>query len=242
MTGGRSIGGRATGSPPASTPSPTTVDFHFDLMCPWAYQTSLWMREVRDHAGVTVRWRFFSLEEVNRAAGKKHPWERDWSYGWSMMRIGAYLRRQDMDLLDRWYAAAGAALHVHGRKPHRRQVAEELLAELGLDPAIAATAVADPTTSDEVRAEHERVLALGAFGVPTLVFEGDQALFGPVLLDPPRGAAAVALWRHVVGWLAYPHLYELQRPKRRQDLDAIAGVFAPYFAARDWESVQKEAP
>ena len=86
---------------------PVGVDFHFDIMCPYAYQTSLWMREVRDLTGVEVRWRFFSLEEVNRAEGKKHPWEREWSYGFSMMRIGAYLRRRDMADLEAWYAAAG---------------------------------------------------------------------------------------------------------------------------------------
>jgi len=80
------------------------VDFHFDVMCPWAYQGSRWIREVREHAGVDVRWRFFSLEEINRAEGKKHPWERPWSYGWSMMRIGALLRREDPALLDAWYA------------------------------------------------------------------------------------------------------------------------------------------
>ena len=69
------------------------MDFHFDPMCPFAYQTSLWIRDVREQTGVTVDWRFFSLEEVNRVEGKKHPWERDWSYGWSLMRIGALLRR-----------------------------------------------------------------------------------------------------------------------------------------------------
>ncbi|MCX6523670.1 MAG: hypothetical protein NTX58_02730, partial [Actinobacteria bacterium] len=105
-------------------------------MCPYAFQTSLWMREVRDQLGLRVDWRFFSLEEVNRVEGKKHPWERDWSYGWSMMRIGAFLRRIDMSLLDQWYLLAGTALHVEGRKPHRLEVAEELLVELGLDPAM----------------------------------------------------------------------------------------------------------
>ena len=65
------------------------VDFHFDVMCPWAYQASVWIREVRAATGLEVRWRFFSLEEINRKEGKKHPWERPWSYGWSMMRIGA---------------------------------------------------------------------------------------------------------------------------------------------------------
>ena len=80
---------------------PTEVDFHFDVMCPWAYQTSIWMRDVRDQLGLQVNWKFFSLEEVNLREGKKHPWERDWSYGWSMMRIGAILRRESMDLLDK---------------------------------------------------------------------------------------------------------------------------------------------
>src|SRR5215470_8782272 len=102
----------------------TSVDFHFDIMCPWAYQASIWMREVRNRLGLKVRWRFFSLEEINRAEGKKHPWQREWSYGWSMMRIGALLRRIDPGLLDRWYLAAGTALHVEGNKPHRRDLYE----------------------------------------------------------------------------------------------------------------------
>ena len=221
---------------------PTSVDFHFDVMCPYAYQTSLWMREVRDLAGIDVRWRFFSLEEINRAEGKKHPWERQWSYGWSMMRIGAYLRRIDMDLLDRWYLAAGKALHVDGRKPHRREVAEELLSELGLDPAMAQAAIDDPTTGEEVRAEHDRVTAIGTCGVPTLIFDDGQALFGPVLIDPPTGQSAVRLWNAITAWLEFPHLYELQRPKQQSDLEAITATFRPYFEARDWESIQTKAP
>ncbi len=44
----------------------TSVDFHFDIMCPYAFQTSLWMRDVRDQLDLDVRWRFFSLEEINR--------------------------------------------------------------------------------------------------------------------------------------------------------------------------------
>ncbi len=91
------------------------VEFFFDPMCPWAYQTSRWIRAVRADTGLRIDWRFFSLEEINRVEGKKHPWEREWSYGWSMMRVGALLRRTDMDLLDRWYLAAGKALHVDGR-------------------------------------------------------------------------------------------------------------------------------
>jgi len=230
-------GARAQEPPPLGVP--TSVDFHFDLMCPFAYQTSRWMREVRESCGTTVNWRFFSLEEVNRPEGKKHPWERAWSYGWSMMRIGALLRRQDMALLDAWYAQAGRALHVEGRKPHDPAVARQLLAELDLDPALVDEAIADPTTGDEVLAEHRRVVESGGFGVPTLFFPDGQCLFGPVLLDPPSGAAAVRLWDAVVAWTAFPHLYELQRPKSQADQELIVERLQPYLAGRDWVSVNR---
>lgn len=225
--------------PPAR---PTSVDFHFDVMCPYAFQTSLWIREVRERTGLDINWRFFSLEEVNRQEGKKHPWEREWSYGWSMMRIGALLRRTAMDDLDRWYLSAGTALHVDGRKPHRREVAEHLLRELDLDPALVGQALDDPTTHDEVRAEHEKVLGLGSFGVPTLVFDDDQAFFGPVVVEPPTGARAERLWDLVCGWREFPYLYELQRPKAEADIVLIAETFAPYLEARDWVTIQKETP
>ena len=230
-------------APAPHATAPREVAFHFDIMCPYAYQTSLWMREVRDLLDLEVDWRFFSLEEINRVEGKKHPWEREWSYGWSMMRIGALLRRQDPALLDAWYERAGRALHVEGRQPHRREVAEALLDELGLDgPAIVTDALADPTTHDDVRVEHERVVAAGAFGVPTLFFPDGRCLFGPVLVEPPTGDEAVALWEYVTGWLRFGTLYEIQRPKAPADLALIAETFRPYLTARDWKTIQHPTP
>jgi hypothetical protein len=78
--------------------------------------------------------------------------------------------------------------------------------------------------------------------VPTLVFDGDRALFGPVLVDPPLGEAAVRLWHLLTGWLEFPALYEVQRPKQRSDLEQIADTFRPYLEARDWITIQKETP
>jgi len=220
-------------------PPVTEVDFHFDVMCPYAYQTSLWIREVRARTGLRINWRFFSLEEVNRQEGKKHPWERSWSYGWSMMRIGALLRRTDMDDLDRWYALAGRALHVDGHKPHDPVVARMLLEQLDLDPALVDLAIDDPTTGDEVLAEHRKVIEAGGYGVPTLFLAGGQCLFGPVLIDPPTGEAAVRLWDAVVAWTEFPSLYELQRPKTADDERRIVTTFRPYLEARDWVSINR---
>lgn len=221
------------------TTHPDFVDFHFDVMCPYAYQTSRWIREVRNLTGLTVNWRFFSLEEINRQEGKKHPWEREWSYGWSMMRIGALLRRRSMTDVDAWYQRAGRALHVEGRKPHEKAVARELLEELGFDPRLADQAIADLTTSDEVLSDHQRVVAASGYGVPTLFFPDGQCLFGPVLIDPPTGDAALRLWDAVVAWTEFPHLYELQRPKTPADAQRIAETFRPYLQARDWVSINR---
>jgi 2-hydroxychromene-2-carboxylate isomerase len=221
------------------TPHPASVDFHFHVMCPFAYQTSVWIREVREETGLEVNWRFFSLEEINREVGRRHPWEREWSYGWSLLRIAALLRRRDMAEVDAWYARSGSALHREGLKPHDPSVARELLAEIGIDPGVVDEAIADETTHDEVRADHERVVAAGGFGVPTLFFPDGQCLFGPVVIDPPTGAEAVRLWVAVTGMLEFPRFYELQRPKSKADGEAIAESLRPYLEGRDWQSINR---
>lgn len=220
------------------TTEPTTVSFHFDVMCPWAYQTSRWIRSVRDEIGLDIDWRFFSLEEVNRIEGKKHPWERDWTFGWSLMRVGALLRRTSMDNLDRWYERIGRALHEEGLRPHRPEVARELLAELGLDSGLVDESIADTTTNDEVLADHQRVVDAAGYGAPTLFF-GEHCLFGPVLVDPPVGAAALRLWEAVTAWVEFPDLFELQQPKTREMEQRITRVFEPYLNARDWVSINR---
>ncbi|HEU5031779.1 MAG TPA: DsbA family protein [Spirillospora sp.] len=215
------------------------VDFHFDPMCPFAYATSVWLREVRDRLGIEVAWRFFSLEEVNRAEGKKHPWERPWSYGWSLMRIGALLRRRDMAALDAWYGAIGAELHVRGGRPHDPAVARRLLDELGFGAPTLDEALADPGTHEDVRADHRRVVDAGGFGVPTLFFPDGQCLFGPVLTDPPAGDRAVRLWETVTGMLEFPDLYEIQRPKGAAERQRIHRALQPYLSGRDWVSIDR---
>ncbi|HET9689650.1 MAG TPA: DsbA family protein [Acidimicrobiales bacterium] len=216
----------------------TEVTFHFDVMCPWAYQTSVWVREAAAVRDLRLRWAFFSLEEVNLEAGKPHPWERAWPYGWSMLRVAAGLRRRGDELVDRFYAAAGAALHVEGRPVQRREVLEEVMAAAGLDLAVIDEVLADPTIDDEIRADHQRVLDLGGFGVPTMVLDGTTTLFGPVVAPAPSGEAAGRLWDLVAGWGDFPHLYELRRPKTQADWDHIGATFQPYLDARSWRTIE----
>ncbi|MGA1723545.1 MAG: hypothetical protein ACO4B6_06350, partial [Ilumatobacteraceae bacterium] len=76
------------------------------------------------------------------------------------------------------------------------------------------------------------------YGAPTLFF-GEHCLFGPVLVDPPVGAAALRLWEAVTAWVEFPDLFELQQPKTREMEQRITRVFEPYLNARDWVSINR---
>ena len=49
------------------------IQFYFDPMCPYAYQTSRWIRSVREQVDLDITWKFFSLEEVNRSSRQASP-------------------------------------------------------------------------------------------------------------------------------------------------------------------------
>jgi 2-hydroxychromene-2-carboxylate isomerase len=223
---------------------PEALTFYFDPMCPYAYQTSVWIRDVRSHRALDVTWRFFSLEEVNLVAGKRHPWDRPWSYGFGQMRVGALIRRElGNDALDRWYAAVGHAFFSDGEKTHVPEVHARVIAGAGFDPAFVERAVADASTLVEVRDEHlDAVARYGAHGVPTLVLESGYAIYGPVVVPAPSGDDAVALWELVRSMQRFPQLYELRHPKTMDDLVNVAEHFRTYLTTRDWQTVENPAP
>ncbi len=219
-----------------------TVDFYFDTMCPYAHQTSLWIREVQRLTDLQVNWKFFSLEVINHVDGKKFPWERELAFGWTPLRVAAWLRRQSNDLCGAWYLASAHALHIEGRRPYEVETANELLASIGAPSETWQAALADPTTHDDVRRDHEHaVSALGGFGVPIIVPQTGRAIFGPVIVPAPSGDDALRLWDIVHGASQFPHFYELKVPKTADDLTHIGNAFTPYLRTREWNTVQNPA-
>ncbi len=102
-------------------------------------------------------------------------------------------------------------------KTHIPEVHAQVIADAGFDPALVDRAIADDSTLTEVRDEHQDAVArYGAHGVPTLVLENDYAVYGPVVVPPPTGADAVALWDLVRSMARFPHLYELRHPKTHE--------------------------
>ena len=171
------------------------VDFHFDVMCPWAYQTSRWMREVRDLTGSRGAVEVLQPRGDQPRRGQEAP-------------VGAGVVVRLVDAAHRRPAAArrpGA--------PRRVVRAGRPSAARGGPPAApsggrrGAARRARPRPRprrrghrrpDDPRRRARRARARSsppaAFGVPTLFFPDGQCLFGPVVVDPPprrRGARAV---------------------------------------------------
>ncbi len=203
--------------------TPASIDFHFDPMCPLAWRTALWMREVRQVRPVDVTWRFFSLETINRKEGAQPDYK---SAGWAALRTLALARRRGgNEAVERVYLALGAA--QHGRKESIREPdgVRAALRRAGLDPTLVDAALADESTIRDVQADHEEaVQRYHAFGVPTIAFKGsDVGFYGPIIQFVPRGEDAGQWWDHLEWALQQPNLFELKRDRSYVKWEPIAG-------------------
>ena len=195
-----------------------TADFWFDPLCPFAWITSRWIKEVEQVREIDVQWHVMSLAYLNK--------DKDISDGYREMLVGkekpvrvAIKIAEDYDnaTLGRWYTAVGTRRHNNGEELDRDMVAASL-ADVGL-PADIIEAWDDASLDVLVaKSHHEGMDAVGDdVGTPTIHIEG-AAFFGPVLSRIPRGQDALDLWDGAVAVAKFPYFYELKR-SRTGELD-----------------------
>lgn len=191
------------------------VRFHFDPLCPWAWQSSKWIREVEKVRPIEVEWRLFSLKLIN--AGTEDPLSDRHSKGTPALRTLAMARRKaGNEGVGRVYECIGAQIHERNDEPSAEVLARALEAA-DLTPSMVEEALADDTTMDDVRREHDAVVAaVGAFGVPTIVLESGKGIFGPVIAHAPADEAAGELWDHVRYFIELDGFFELKRNRDRR--------------------------
>lgn len=194
---------------------PETIRFHFDPLCPWAWQGAKWIREVERVRPIRVEWRFFSLLLINEHHEEFGPDVRaEMLLG--LRTLDLVRREHGNDAVARAYFAVGELVHDGGRKL-TAEVLRDALSNAGLDAALVERAGRDPSTEQEIVAEHEAVVSdVGAFGVPTIVLPSGKGIFGPVTAIAPTGEDAGELWDHVRWLAAHDDFYELKRARDRR--------------------------
>jgi predicted DsbA family dithiol-disulfide isomerase len=197
-----------------TTDAPTELTVWIDPGCPWAWQTSLWLRELRDGGVVTIDWRLFSLE-VNTAGVDTPFLEAADRYGPSLMAMMLAAREGGSDALERFYVALGTILHERGERISP-DVARLAAVDAG-EPDLVDRAEADPSLAEAVVGAYRDARELDVFGVPTLRMGEGLPIYGPILPEAPTGDAAVEWWEHIAWLTARDELYELKRwPRPRR--------------------------
>ncbi|MBT0566024.1 hypothetical protein [Williamsia sp. CHRR-6] len=186
----------------------THVDCHVDLACPFAWATTLWLRDVGTRRHLEVTLHQMSLAVLNEGRDLPAPMQ---SHMQTSLRGGRLLAASG-DRFGDLYLALGRRLHEQGEALDDT-MARAALIDCGLDPGLTA-ALDDPAFDDAVRAAHTRAQdTLGeAAGSPIIAIEG-HPFFGPVLSAVPDPPEADAMFDAIAALGRSTSFSQLQRPR-----------------------------
>jgi hypothetical protein len=201
----------------------TDVEVFVDPSCPWAWITSLWVKEVAPHRDLAVTWRSYCLEirddygvastvpeHLREAAIAGH------ALSHRMLRIFEAARaRVGEEAVDALYAEWSRRFFVRGAARDDHLLAE-CVAACRLDHDLVDAAGAEKWDAPIV----EAMEVAWAFGgpktqTPTIVVRSTApyGFKGPVMAPAPTGDAALRLWDAVQVIAQEPGFFEITRPR-----------------------------
>ena len=217
---------------------PYDIEFFFDPGCPFAWQTSVWIRRIIELRDINVGWRFISLAHINEGNEKTDAMREAHAKGRAYHRICAAARERFgndtvADLYRQygeryWYTPTEGEGMERYAAAARRVDAGDILAELEL-PADLADAADDESWDDVLAAESEEAFRRTGPGVGTPIITYDppngNSLFGPVISkQPPDDETALAFYDAMRTFVDFPAFSELKRSEREPlDLPLLTG-------------------
>lgn len=210
---------------------PYDIEFFFDPACPFAWQTSVWIRRVQELRGIAVGWRFISLKFINEGNDLPASMVEAHTRALRYHRICAAARAElGNDAVARLYRAWGERFWYEpgeGDLLERLGAAadrvdpKEIITELGL-PDHLLDAADDDSWDAQIRAESDEAFRRTGDGVGTPIITYDppngSSLFGPVISSIPDDDKALAFYDALRVFVDFPEFSELKRSKRA-DLD-----------------------
>lgn len=202
---------------------PVALDVYFDYLCPFVYRASLWLKKVREEMddGLSIRWKYFSLEQVNSQQGPGWKlWEQPDDFpsrGLWAFRAAEAASLQGEAAFERFHFALLQARHQQGRNIADLEVLTQVASVAGLEHARFREGLGQRESLSRLAEDHTfAVENFGVFGVPTIIFPGGHAVFVKMSETPPPEECPAVF--HELLQLATNRAYiqELKRPQRPQ--------------------------
>jgi predicted DsbA family dithiol-disulfide isomerase len=191
-------------------------ELYYDYLCPFVYRASLLLASVGAQRKVDVRWRYFSLAQVN---SKEEGWTvwgapaAEKVRGRLAFKAAEAARRQDR--FDVFHAALLRARHHDRLDIDEMPVVEQVAEDSGLDLERFRRDLDDPAIIEALERDHKHAVAgNGVFGTPTFVFPNGASAYIR-LAEAPDGADALQLFDSLLAVAAdEPRILEIKRPTR----------------------------
>ena len=197
---------------------PIKFDVFYDYICPFVYRVAGMLEDVRSSGArpIDVRWRYFSLTQVNSKDDGWTVWNAPASEkarGRLAFAAAEAARRQGsfddlhMPLLD--------ARHRDRLDLDDETVVERVAVDSGLDLERFRADLRDRDILDSLARDHCGAVAEhGVFGTPTFVFANGEAAYVR-LGEPVQGDAAVQVFDRLLSVAAAePRILEIKRPRK----------------------------
>ncbi len=191
-------------------------ELYYDYFCPYVYRASLLLANVSSVRSVTVRWRYFSLAQVNSTKEGWTAWDAaagEKVRGRVAFKAAEAARRQDR--FDWYHSALLGARHRGRLDIDDADVVERVAEETGLDIKRFRRDFDDPAILQALAADHTHaVTAHGVFGTPTFVFSNGASAYIR-LAEAPNGDDASDVFDRLIAVAAgEPRILEIKRPTK----------------------------
>ena len=196
----------------------TTFEIFYDYRCPFVYRASLLLQNVLDSGKrpLEVRWRYFSLAQVNSKDDGWTVWEApdsEFVKGRLAFKAAEAARRQDR--FEDFHLPLLHARHRDRLDIDDVAVVERVAVEAGLDLDRFRKDLADPEIVYAIAGDHvPAVKEHGIFGTPTFLFPSGAAAYVR-LSEAPEGADAVRIFDRIMSVAGdEPRILEIKRPTK----------------------------
>lgn len=190
----------------------------FDFVCPYAWTAQRWLFDLQKELGddLEIDWRYFSIEQVNKAPEAPNVWEHPNDGSSSTIRAFQAVHAAGKQGEDKYLAYMAALYnhrHLNKRNLGTQKLLEETATSIGLDMEQFRIDLQSEEVYEILRRDHtEAAENYGIFGVPTIMFGNEQSAYLRIKVGEPP-VDPVEFWNEFVAIVRNrPTILEIKRP------------------------------